>query len=605
MRPLRDVETHFLDSTNDIEVFFRWLGQSRSVLCVDTETTGLKWWLPNFRVRLVQFGDEDTGFVMRADRFGAVIEEVLTQYEGRFTGHNFMAFDYHALTAAGFSFPNARQVDDTLLMSKITESNMYDHSLKGVSVRKFGAEAGFGQGVLHEAFAAHGLRENSEDAWALIPYEAEAYSLYSGMDTILGARLWSDLDGPTHAQFHDAYMREKAAWIVTRTHEHRGMRVDLKYANELHDEMSREIDILRNQLHELGIPNPNARMKIAEMLMDEGWVPKEWSKKSGKPKLDKAVLQGMDHEAVAPLLEYSRLTKWRKAYVENIIENAHNGRVYPSVNPMGAKTGRQSMQNPPIHQMPSRHPDAWKIRRMFLPEEGGSVVSIDYAAQEDRLSTHFSGDPAMREIFDKGLDKHRYSTAGVYEIGYDTVTTEQRSLVKNWSYAAAYGAQDPKLAKMLGVTVEEVAVIRQRVNSVYARFTEYVQELENRARLQFQMEGHAYATTLGGRRVYADQGKYGEPKYYQLVNYINQGTGADILKETQNRLASAGLSDYLMMELHDEVLISVPPGPEGADIAREVGETMSYKQGDTSFGVELSIDMPTSVGEQSEYWSGH
>lgn len=605
MLPLGDVTVNYLDSPDDIAVFLRWLGERRSVLSLDTETTGLKWWLPNFKVRLAQFGDVDTAFVMRADRFGVLVEDVIKKYEGLWSGSNFMSFDYHALTKAGFSFPRAGKCNDTLLMSKLNESDQFDHSLKGRASRHFGPLAVFGQQMLHEAFAEHGLRENSEEAWALIPYEAEAYTLYSGVDTIIDAREYEYHLPGIQQNYADAYAREMSSWEVSRNYEHRGLRVDLVWANKLHDEMSQEIEILQTQLASLGIPNPNARMKIADMLIDEGWVPREYSKKSGKPKLDKSVLQGLDHEAVAPLLEYSRLVKWRKTYVERVINDAYNGRVYPSINQAGAKTFRKSYQGIPLHQMPSRHPDAWKIRRMFLPEEGERWVSIDAAAQEDRLSTHFSNDPNMRKIFDDKLDKHIFSASGVYQVPYDQVTTEQRSLVKNWSYAAAYGAQDPKLAKMLGVSVEEVAVIRQRVNSTFERFHEYSQELEQQGKELYHAERCAYVRGVDGRRIYADQGKYGEPKYYQLVNYRNQSTGAIMLKENLNKLAASGLDEHVIMDLHDELGVSVPAGPEGQDIAEEIGRVMQFKQGDTSLGAELSIDFPTSVGEQTEYWSGH
>lgn len=611
MLPLEDVSLNFVETQDDVAAFFRWLGERRSVLACDTETTGLRYWRPDFRVRLVQFGDLDTGWIFRADRFGAAIEDTITQYEGQWTGHNFAAHDYHALTNAGFSFPDKRRVDDTLIMSKLAQANQFGHGLKENAVKHFGQAAGIGQSLLHEAFALHGLREDSRDhneserAWSTIPYLCEAYSVYSGLDTIISARLWEKLNPIIQKDYAEAYAREMASWFVTVSHEHRGLRVDLDYTNKLLDEMDQDIQIVRSQLAELGVPNPGARQKLAQKLLDEGWVPKEFSKKSGKPKLDKAVLEGLDNEVVAPLLEWSRLTKWRTAYVVAVLDRSHNGRVYPSINHFGAKTGRQSMFGPPIHQMPSRHPDAHKIRRMFLPEEGDAAVSIDYAAEEDRLSTHFSDDKAMREIFNKGLKKHRYTAAGVYQIPYESVTEEQYGLIKGFSYASAYGAQDPKLAKMLGIAVGEVAAIRERTSGVYAEFAEYVAKLEEMGRQQFRAEGAAYATTIGGRRVYADQGKWGEPKYYQLVNYINQGSGADILKEAQNRIAAAGLSHHLMFELHDEVLITVPKGPEGDEIAREIGQLMTFKEGDTVFGAPLTIDMPTAVGEQCDWWGTH
>lgn len=611
MRELGDVETHFLESADDIATFLDWLGQRRSALSLDTETTGLRWWLPGFKVRLVQFGDVDNGFVMRADRFGVLIEDVLKRWAGTWTGSNFFSFDYHSLLAGGFTPPPARRCFDTQMGSKLTEPWEYTHGLKDRASRHFGPLAGMGQRILHEAFVMHGLNDNSskrdvaEKAWTEIPYDCIPYSVYSGLDTIIDAREYEYHKPLIDANYADAFRREMASWEVSRRYEHKGLRVDLAWANKLHDEMTQQITVRRSQLAELGIDNPNARVSVAEMLIEDGWVPKEWSPKSGKPKLDKAILQGIDHEAVAPLLEWTRLTKWRKAYVERVIEDAYNGRVYPSINQAAAKTYRKTYTGIPLHQMPSRHPDAWKIRRMFLPEEGDRWVSIDAAAQEDRLSTHFSQDPNMRKIFDDQLDKHRFSAAGVYQVPYDSVTDEQRGLVKNWSYAAAYGAGDPKLAKMLGVSVSEVAVIRQRVNSTFSRFSEYAQELDAAGRELYRDEGCAYIHAIDGRRIYADQGKFGEPKYHTMLNYRNQTAGAIMLKENLNKLDAAGLGDYVCMDLHDELGTSVPAGPDGVEIAQETGRIMRFEQGDTSMGEELTIDFPTSVGPQEEFWGSH
>lgn len=576
------------------------------------EATGLRWWLPGFKLTLAQFGDEDDGWAFRPDRFGILLEEVMTQYQERITGLNLLGYDFHALLAAGFSLPDKRLVSDTFIMSKLAQADRHTHSLDDNIELHVGPEARAAKHAMDETFAFYNLRphsrkpEESERAWTEIArIDPESFRTYSTMDPVSAARIDGALYPIVQRDYKDAYEREMGAWWVTFEGVHKGLPVDVPYAEKLYDEMERDITVVRTQLAELGVPSPGARQKIAHKLIGEGWVPQEFNLKSGAPKFDKAVLEGLDHEVVAPLIEWSRLTKWQTAYVGAILDGSYKGRVYPSVNAMGAKTGRESAYGPPIHQLPSRHPDAPKVRRMFLPEPGDQMVSIDYMAEEDRLSVHFSHDAAMRLIFDKGLKKHRYTAAGVYGIDYDAVSEEQYARIKGYSYAAAYGAQDKKLGKMLGIPIGEVAAIRERTNSVYSGFAEYSDQLAAAGRAQYYADGAAYATTIGGRKVYADQGKYGEPQYYTLVNYVNQGSGADILKEAKNRIAAAGLSHHLMFAVHDEVLLSVPPGREGEATALEIGHIMEFTNNDSTFGTPLSIDMLTSVGELSDYWSGH
>lgn len=603
MSDLLDVPITYITDFDEVEEFLRWLGERRFCLGFDLETTGLRYWRPEFRIRLAQFGDANRAWVFRVDRYGALLEHVMSQYKERISGHNIIGFDFHCLASQGFALPDPRNVHDTLISSKLTQANQYDHSLKGNGVRHFGSVAKFGQDMLHEAFSQLGLREDSrntaesEYAWTNIPYDCDAYTLYSGLDTVLVARLDEKLWPEVCSSFAEPYEREIASWFVTGKTERKGLRVDLDYTNKYHDEISQQIDVVRNQLAHLGLPNPGSRATLAKKLIDDGWEPADFSKKTGAPTTKKAVIENLDFEVIGPLMEWNRLTKWRTTYVESILNCAYNGRVFPSINHMGAKTGRQSAYGPPIHQMPSRHDDAWKIRRMFLPEEGEQWVSIDYQAQENRLLAHFSGDQLLTKIITEGLDIHIYNAAAIFDVPIGSVTPEQRAISKTYSYASGYGAQDLKLSTVLGCNVSDMPAIRQRVAGAFSGVAAYSEVLEQSALDQFQREGSAYVTTWGGRRVYIDS-KYGRLQTTQVVNYPNQGSGADILKDAQNKIAAAGLEDHIALTLHDEFGISVPRGKDGEDIAHEISRLMEFR-------TEFKVPMLTSTGSQTDYWGEH
>ncbi len=76
-------------------------------------------------------------------------------------------------------------------------------------------------------------------------------------------------------------------------------------------------------------------------------------------------------------------------------------------------------------------------------------------------------------------------------------------------------------------------------------------------------DGVAWARTLGGRQVAAPKSKL-----YVIGNYLQQGSGADILKMAMDRLCTAGLEDYITLPIHDEILFSLPPEIEGAEVAK-------------------------------------
>lgn len=606
MLPIGNISLNYIETTEDAAEFLRWLSLSREVLCMDTETTGLRWWLPNFKIRLAQFGDYDTAWTFRVDRFGSLLEHVLASYTGRITGHNLIGFDFLALKACGFALPDKRLVDDSLAMSKLVNADSYGHGLEANIARYVGAEAMTAKHVMEQAFEAHGLDgysrnpEVSERGWTEIPY-CKAYTLYSGMDTISGARIWHAMNPIIQRDFKQAYDAEVASWFVTIEHQSKGIRVDLDYAEQYQQELQVAIDQTREQLGQLGLPYPSQRQKLADLLLEEGWQPEDFSRKTGAPSTKKTILENLDFDVVKPLMEWNRLTKWKTAYVDNVLKNAHNGRIYPQINHSGAKTGRQSASNPPIHQFPSRDADAWKVRRMVLPEEGESCVSIDYQAEENVLLAHFSQDKLLTKIIVDGLDIHKYNAAAIFDVPIGKVTAEQRSIAKTYSYAAGYGAQDLKLSTVLGVSADEMPAIRQRVNSAFTGVAEYSDRLIKSVREQDSIKGKAYVETWLGRHLYVEKRKVGSRwklKETQVVNMPNQGTGAEILKMAFNKIAAAGLSHHIMFGLHDEGLFSVPEGAEGKEIAHELSRIMEFR-------TEFRLPLLTSIGEQTPYWSGH
>ena len=56
----------------------------------------------------------------------------------------------------------------------------------------------------------------------------------------------------------------------------------------------------------------------------------------------------------------------------------------------GTISGRLSMQNPNLQQMPTRNQNIGpKIRELFIPEEGEQWGCFDYSQQEPRLLAHY------------------------------------------------------------------------------------------------------------------------------------------------------------------------------------------------------------------------
>jgi DNA polymerase-1 len=602
LKDFTDVKIVRVDTLDEAEDFLRWLGERREVLAWDLETgetngQALKWWLPSFKIRLAQFGDMQKAWVFRPDRFGAVIEKVFTDYDRDTVTHNGVGFDGHALRSLSFTLPKQSNWHDTLLQSRILDSRG-KHNLKFLANREFGEIASIGESALNKAFRELGFGKDKGMGFSHIPYGTVAYDAYSAIDVILTARLHGLYYPQIKANYLEAYERELAAWHVTFEHEHKGMSVDLKFAHEIENEYEAKLGQLKLELNSLGISKPGSKAQRLEVLYKEGFEPDDWTD-TGEPKLDKKILEKFASPTAQLLLEYGRVEHWLTAYVRKTINESYNEVVYPNINAFGAKTGRQSASNPPVQQLPSHHPDAWKMRAMFLPRPGDKLWSIDYDGEENRLAAHFSKDKALTNLIMSGADIHRYTAAIVHGIPEDQIEKEQRSIVKNVVYADQYGAGVKKLMKMLDMSRDEVTRIKDGIAKAYPELTRWKKDIELEAKQRYHSTGSAYAYTWGGRKVFADQFEDKEPSYYTLTNYVLQGSGADVLKEALNRIAAAGLSNYMYLPVHDELLFSLPDDESSKELALQLSRIMTFDNG------EFDVPLTCSPEGPFDRWQGH
>jgi DNA polymerase-1 len=79
-----------------------------------------------------------------------------------------------------------------------------------------------------------------------------------------------------------------------------------------------------------------------------------------------------------------------------------------------------------------------------------------------------------------------------------------------------------------------------------------------------------------------------------LVNYLIQGTAAEVLKMKNLELVRAGLGDYLVLNVHDEVICDVPAELLG-EATRVISQVMNDRQ---MFSVPLtaSVDVAERWG---------
>jgi len=463
-------------------------------------------------------------------------------------------FDMHALEGDGFPVPAWEQVQDTMVLHHLATPHL-PHGLKPVATAAFGSWAADGDFFLKAAAKAAGVK------WWLMPVDHPLYWGYGIVDTILTARLYEKLRCFTSTETGTAYDREMEYTRIMYEAEVRGIRVDTTYSADLLQQWTAEAENTALWLQQQGIENPSSNKMVEEALRTLGWEP-DLLTDTGQAQLDKLVLVelqkrgGLMAEVATRLMEYKRKVKWCSTYLAPFATSG--GRVHPTVRTLGAKTGRSSITGPPLQTLPSGDP---AIRNAVLPEEGCDLYAIDYSGQEYRILAAESKDPAWLREFEGGAGDPHQMVADMLGL--------ERSVAKTFNFAMVYGAGNKKLAESTGLSINAVKKFLALYNKEFPGIKQFKDSLELAGLQQTRKGEDATVTTIGGRHAvaYPDQ-------LYALTNYKIQGSGADVLKEATCQLAAAGLAQYIMLPVHDELTFSFPKG-EGAVLSAECQDIMT------------------------------
>lgn len=155
-----------------------------------------------------------------------------------------------------------------------------------------------------------------------------------------------------------------------------------------------------------------------------------------------------------------------------------------------------------------------------------------------------------------------------------------------------YGAGVPKFAQTAGISLDEAQSFMNRFNQLYPGMNALANRIATVARERYAAEEVAYVRSpLTGRRYPADR----LDKAYALVNYLIQGVAAEVLKMKNLELVRAGLGEYLVLNVHDEIILDVPE-QEFESVGRVV---LSAMNDDRMFSVPLTASL-----EWGERWGG-
>jgi len=352
---------------------------------------------------------------------------------------------------------------------------------------------------------------------------------------------------------------------VLRSMEAAGIKIDTYRMGEITARLADRVEELESSAYELageeftiGSPQQLGRILFEQLGLTPG--------RKGKTgySTDTKVLRSIrgEHPIVAVVEEWRELTKLLNTYLGPLPALlGDDGRLHTHFNQAVAATGRLSTSNPNLQAIPIRTDLGREIRSAFVAEPGSRLISADYSQIELRILAHVSGEPKLREAFERGEDIHRATAAEVLGVDPAKLTAGQRSIAKMINFGIVYGISAYGLSENLEIPRDQA---QEYIDTYLARFP-LVQDFIQRTIEQCERDG--YVTSLLGRRRPVPEIRARNRQTRGLgeriaVNFVMQGSNADIIKVAMvaidRRLREEGRSARLVLQVHDELLVEAP-----------------------------------------------
>lgn len=605
---LGNPDLRFVNSIAEAGEFLRWLGERRpyDAVSIDLETGempgqdkkgALSPW--HGRIRLAQVGDGKTGWAIPWAEWAGVFYEGMNAYQGPIIAHN-IAFESKWLAVnSSYKLPWDR-AHDTMIMSQVIQPDSPTHALKSLTSRLIDPRASALQSFLDETMTKNGW------TWGTIPTDFGIYWQYGALDTVITTRLFTDhfyQHVRPGMQLNRPYELEMANRRICTQMEINGARVDLDYSAQKYQELVDYTERAKNMAlarYGYNIGSPSQLARAIENLGGE--ITKRT--RGGSPSVDKEQLDMLVRDGNKDVRELAELVvnvrkadKLASSYFFNFQKDAINGFLHPEIRTLEARTGRMSITNPALQTIPSGDP---LVRRAFLPRtDDQRIVSSDLDQVEFRLTANFSKDQALIDLFleaDRtGGDVFTSIMRQVYKDDSLNKEDPRRKLIKSTVYGKLYGAGVAKMALTSKVPESDMQEVVDAFDRTYPGIKQFQKRVEREGQERLDREGVAYVETETGRKLPAD-----DNRLYALTNYKIQGTAAELFKQNLIKMDAAGLTEFMVVPVHDEIVLSVPQ-----DIIREVApiiqECMTTRDG-WAVPLTAGCDIENKDGEFFKTW---
>jgi DNA polymerase I-like protein with 3'-5' exonuclease and polymerase domains len=412
----------------------------------------------------------------------------------------------------------------------------------------------------------------------------------------------------------------------------KGVKIDVEKARAF----GKRLEKTKNSIINYIARKTNIRIEMwaassIKALLDHQNIDDYKKTKGGLPQLPKDYLSTHKNKYLRLIAKARNFDKTQNTFIEGLLGFVHKGRIHADINQIrsdqgGTVTGRFSMSNPNLQQIPSRGFIGKKMRELFIPDEGCTWGSFDYSQQEPRIVVHYAlklgmpGTDTLQKEFNK-------EDADFHQIVADMANIS-RTMAKTINLGLFYGMGKIKLASELGLD-------RPKANALFAEYHAQVPfvkqlsldliEFAEQHKLLFTLEDrfcrfNKWETRdrkwnnkinrydpvdildeAVAKKYYTDdrlnKGYVADPTYkyftdfykpaftYKALNRLIQGSAADMTKKAMVDLYKQGILPQI--QIHDELCLSIENDKQAkivkdtmeSAIVLEIDNKVNYKKG--------------------------
>ena len=491
-------------------------------------------------------------------------------------------YDLGWLSTVGITVPEDK-IHDTMLMAQTMDEYRNSYSLDSIGADYVDDKKDYD--LLNAKADDLGIRRN-QIITNLHKFPARFVAPYAEQDAALTLKLFKLFNEKPEP----IYELERALLPMFVAMRKRGVRVDLDKAQKLSKELLMEERLVEAKLNRIAGMQVNvyANRSIAEAYDKLGCQYTRTDK--GNPSFT-AEFFASANDPLSPLIhEVRTLNKIRSGFIDGVVLKfgGKTGRIHPTLNQMGAVSGRVSSKTPNIQQLPARHPVLGpKVRSLFIPDEGDQWACLDYSQQEPRLVVHYAHILNLRGA-EEAKRKYSEDNADYHQMVADMAGIDRFS-AKTINLGLSYGMGIKKLSKALGHRAEEV-LHKYRENVPFVRaLSDMVSNKADKAgeintilgrKCRFPLWepttfNHGLSPVKGEEEAYE---KFKHPDgtamtlkrsfTYRALNRLIQGSAADQTKKAMLIMWQQGFTP--LFPVHDEINLSTCE--DSAQICKEIME---------------------------------